>query len=105
MVHEEHESRNKFARNAVLINAADAQRMGLSAGAAVTLRNDFGRYDGQLAVSDVAPGTLQVYWPEASPLIDPDLRSPLAKIPAYKAVQATLTRADSASPLAPIVKV
>lgn len=46
--------------------------------------------------ADVSLGTVQVYWPEGNVLVDPALRSPLAKIPAYKDIVATVRRAGGA---------
>jgi len=103
MVHEDHESANHFGRDSVLINAADARKLGFTDGEMVQVANDFGVYQGRLAITDVAVGTLQVYWPEANVLLDPQARSPLAKIPAYKSVGAHLERIATETP--PVIKV
>ena len=81
-------------RDAVLIHAKDAQKMGLQNGDRVQLTNDIGTFVGTLVITDVARQTLQVYWPEGNVLLDPKKRSDLAKIPAYKAGRAFLSRAD-----------
>jgi hypothetical protein len=38
----------------------------------------------------VTTGTLQIDWPGGNVLVDPKARSPLAAIPAYKEISATL---------------
>ncbi len=105
MVHEDHESSNHLGRDAVFINAADAGHFGFRDGEQVRVVNEFGVYQGRIAVTDVSEGTLQVYWPEANVLLDPQARSPLAKIPAYKSVGVRLERISSAKPVTPIIKV
>jgi hypothetical protein len=41
-------------------------------------------YPGEVLIADIAAGTIEVHWPEGNVLADPQARSPLAKIPAYK---------------------
>jgi molybdopterin-dependent oxidoreductase alpha subunit len=91
MVHERKESANHLERDAILINAADAQRLGIAEGSTVQLSNEFGTYRGKLAFTDMAPNTIEIYWPEGNVLLDPAKLSPLAKIPAYKSGKAILT--------------
>jgi anaerobic selenocysteine-containing dehydrogenase len=92
MVHEDKDTANRRGRDAVLINASDAARLGLGEGALVQLSNSFGTMHGKLAFEDIAPGTIEIYWPEGNVLIDPGKLSPLANIPAYKSGAATLSR-------------
>lgn len=92
MVHAEHDPLNALPRDAILIHPDSAQALGLSDGDAVILSNEFGDYHGRIAFADVAPSTIQVYWPEGNVLLDPQARSPLAHIPAYKAVTATIAK-------------
>ena len=86
MVHEEVDQVSGASRDAVLIAAPDAHRLGLGQGDPVVLRNDVGEFRGTTFVAPVATGTLQVHWPEAEVLIDRSKRSPQAGIPDYNAV-------------------
>lgn len=105
MVHEDRESANHFERDSVLINATDAQRLGYANGENVRVVNGFGSYRGRLVIADVARGTIQVYWPEANILLDPQARSPLAKVPAYKSVAARLEHITGETSEDSIIKV
>ncbi|HWC13881.1 MAG TPA: FdhF/YdeP family oxidoreductase [Actinomycetota bacterium] len=75
-----------LGRDAVLMNRADADAEGLVEGDAVELVNQHGRLRGRIALAAIAPGNLQVHWPEAQVLIDRQRRSPEAGIPDYNAV-------------------
>ena len=46
------------------------------------LRSDVGEYEGVCRFADVAPGTLQAYWPEANVLL-PRTLDPASKEPDY----------------------
>lgn len=72
-------------RDSIFINAADAERLGLRQGDQLLLRNEVGEYRGRAFMASVAPGTLQVHWPEAEVIIDRRRRSPQAGIPDYNA--------------------
>ncbi|RIH86478.1 FdhF/YdeP family oxidoreductase [Calidithermus roseus] len=84
MVLEDTDPINAAPRDAVLISAEDARRLGLAQGQRVWLSNPLGRMEAQVFIAPVRPGTLQVHWPEGNVLLDPDLRSAKAKIPAFK---------------------
>lgn len=73
-------------RDAIFMNRADATAEGLTDGERVTLVNPHGRFEGRIAFEALAPGNLQVHWPEAQGLIDRTRRSPEAGIPDYNAV-------------------
>ena len=108
IVHAEKDSLNGIARDGVLMNHRDASSLGLSEGQSVVVENAFGAFHGRLAVVDVAPGAVQVHWPEANTLLDPRLRSGDAQIPAYKngTVRVRAARPDetaSRSPATPRV--
>jgi molybdopterin-dependent oxidoreductase alpha subunit len=86
MVHEHTDRLTGAEREAVLMSEPDAQRLGLADGDRVVLRSDHGEFHGQVCVAPIAPGNLQVHWPEAEGLIDRRRRSPQAGIPDYNAV-------------------
>ena len=73
-------------RDAVLMNASDAAEEGFADGDAIVLVNEHGRLEGRVAIARLAPGNLQVHWPEAQVLIDRSRRSPEAGIPDFNAV-------------------
>jgi len=104
MVHEDIDASTAATRDGVLINPDDAGRMGLVSGDEVRLHNDFGTYRGRVLLAPVTAGTLEVHWPEGNVLVDPKARSPLAKIPAYKEISATLERANGAEQREPVLK-
>jgi molybdopterin-dependent oxidoreductase alpha subunit len=86
MVHEHTDGLTGAERTAVLISEPDAERLGLANGDPVLLRSDHGEFKGHAYLAPVAPGNLQVHWPEAEVLIDRRKRSPQAGIPDYNAV-------------------
>jgi molybdopterin-dependent oxidoreductase alpha subunit len=71
-------------RDAVLISAADAERLGLRQGAPVLVRSDHGELRARVLLAPIAPGNVQVHWPEGNALIGGE-RSPEAGIPDYNA--------------------
>jgi molybdopterin-dependent oxidoreductase alpha subunit len=97
MVHEQTDGLTGAEREAVLISRVDAERLGLAGGDPVVLRSDHGEFRGRAYVAPVAPGNLQVHWPEAEGLIDRRRRSPQAGIPDYNAV-VTLEKAPAGEP-------
>jgi anaerobic selenocysteine-containing dehydrogenase len=104
MVHEDIDASTAATRDGVLMNPLDARRLGLLSGDHVRLHNDFGTYDGKVLVAPVTTGTLEIHWPEGNVLVDPKARSPLAKIPAYKEISATLERTNGAEQREPVLK-
>jgi anaerobic selenocysteine-containing dehydrogenase len=104
MVHEDIDASTAATRDGVLMNPLDARRLGLLSGDRVRLHNDFGTYDGKVLLAPVTTGTLEIHWPEGNVLVDPKARSPLAKIPAYKEISATLERTNGAEQREPVLK-
>ncbi len=86
MVQERRDALTGAGRDAVLISATDADRLGLADGDKVVLTSGSGAFEGQVLRAPIAPGNLQVHWPEGEPLLDRARRSPQAKIPDYNAV-------------------
>jgi predicted molibdopterin-dependent oxidoreductase YjgC len=95
MVHEDIDTNTGAARDAVMMNPDDVRRLRLSNGDRIRLRNDFGIYEGKVLVADVAAGTIEIHWPEGNVLVNPQARSPLAKIPAYKEFWASVESAQA----------
>ena len=86
MIQQSKDPLNQATRRAVLINAADAGRLGLGNGDAVTLRSAVGEMSGSVFIAPITPRNLQVHWPEGEVLIDRWRRSPQAGIPDYNAL-------------------
>jgi len=85
MVQEQKDSITGAVRDAVMVSAADAERLGITDGDAVRLRSAHGEMSGRALIAPVAPGSLQVHWPEANSLLARDARSKEAGIPDYNA--------------------
>lgn len=83
MIHEHTDALNGVEREAVLMAERDAVRLGVGHGDSVTLENDVGALAARVVVAPVAPGSLQVHWPEGNVLIRRGRRSPSAGIPDY----------------------
>lgn len=86
MVQERRDALTGAARDAVLMNRDDAQRLGLKDADPVLLRSQTGEFRGRVRIAPVRPGNLEVHWPEGNVLIDRRRRSPEAGIPDYNAV-------------------
>lgn len=69
-------------RNAVFLCAADARREGLAEGSQAIVESAFGKMNSVVKIADIAPGTVQMFWPECNPLIPREL-DPLSKEPDY----------------------
>jgi predicted molibdopterin-dependent oxidoreductase YjgC len=85
MVQESHDTLTAAAREAVLINEHDAKRLGLAQGDELLLRNDVGELRGHAHLAPIAPGNIQVHWPEGNALIAAGHLSPDAHMPDYNA--------------------
>jgi molybdopterin-dependent oxidoreductase alpha subunit len=85
MVQERSDSLTGALRDAVLINSSDAERLGIADGADVVVRSDAGQMRGRARLAAIAPGNVQVHWPEGNVLISGRRRSPDARIPDYNA--------------------
>lgn len=84
MVHENKDGLTGAVREAVLMNARDADDLRVADGDEVVLSNELGTLACRVLKAPVMPGTLQVHWPEGQVLLDRSSRSPQGKIPAYK---------------------
>jgi molybdopterin-dependent oxidoreductase alpha subunit len=85
MVQESRDSLTGAGRDAVLMSAHDAERLGLADGQAVVVRGPAGELEGRVHLVSIAPGNVQVHWPEGNALIAGGVRSPEAGIPDYNA--------------------
>ncbi len=85
MVQERRDALTGAVREAVLVSAADAERLGIADGAEVVVRSEHGELRGRALVAPLAPGNLQVHWPEGNVLLPRGARSAEAGIPDYNA--------------------
>ena len=73
-------------RDAVLLSAGDAARLGAVDGTRVRLVSATGTFDGQAFIAPMRPGNLEVHWPEGLALLDAELVDPESGEPDYNAV-------------------
>jgi molybdopterin-dependent oxidoreductase alpha subunit len=73
-------------RDALLMAAEDAARLGLLDGAAIVVRSPSGEVRASVKVSPIRPGNVQMFFPEANPLLESGRRDPVALVPDYNAV-------------------
>ncbi|MFM8358961.1 MAG: molybdopterin dinucleotide binding domain-containing protein, partial [Verrucomicrobiota bacterium] len=78
-------------RDAVFLSEADARALALQEGDPVVLTSDTGRYEGRAFLAPLAPGNLQVHWPEGNVLIPTGVTDPVGGVPDYNAT-VTLAR-------------
>ena len=83
--------RGNRRRDTVMMAAADAEARGLAEGDRVTVATEAGRLRVSVAVVDIRPGNLAMYYPEANELV-PRRLDPRSGTPAFKSVRAWLER-------------
>jgi molybdopterin-dependent oxidoreductase alpha subunit len=85
LIHAEVDPLTGAARDSVLIGAEDAARLRLLPGDAVELVSATGRFRGRIFLAPLAPGALQVHWPEGNVLLPRDARETSSDTPDYNA--------------------
>ncbi|GMV05333.1 MAG: formate dehydrogenase [Gemmatimonadota bacterium] len=73
-------------RDHVFMAEGDARRLGLAEGDPLTLRSEVGVFRGRCRIAPMRERNLQVFWPEANPLIRRDVVEPQCGIPDFTAV-------------------
>jgi len=87
------------ARDDVFMADEDARRLGLRDGDPVTLRSEVGSFRGRCRIAPMKARNLQVFWPEANPLIRRGVVEPRCGIPDFTAVvEAVVGHVDDARP-------
>ncbi len=84
-------------RDALFISAEDAAQLGVTDGAAVVVRSETGVLNARVRISRIRPRNVQMFFPEANPLIAPGRRDPVALVPDYNAL-VEVTRAAPQGP-------
>src|SRR5437762_671048 len=91
--------RGNRRRDVVMMAAEDAARLGVVEGERVLVETDAGRLEAAVALVDIRPGSLAMYYPEANVLV-PRRLDGRSKTPAFKAIAARVRRADASAALA-----
>lgn len=86
IVHRDRDPLNGARRDNVLMNEEDARRLGLADGDAISLRSEAGELRGRCRIAPIAPGDVQVHWPEGNVLVKRGVRDPECGIPDYNAM-------------------
>ncbi|MCS7032953.1 MAG: FdhF/YdeP family oxidoreductase [Phycisphaerae bacterium] len=86
IVFEDHDPLTGAPRDAVLINPDDAAALHLRHGDRVILRSDVGQMPARVFLSAIAPGNVQVHWPEGNVLIGGGRVDPVGGVPDYNTV-------------------
>ncbi len=73
-------------RDALFMARADAEGLGLDDGAAVLVRSGSGEVRARVRISRLRAGNVQMFFPEANPLLRAGQRDPIALVPDYNAV-------------------
>jgi len=91
--------RGNRRRDVVMMAAEDAARLGVAEGERVLVETEAGRLAAAVAVVDIRPGSLAMYYPEANALV-PRRLDGRSKTPAFKSVAARVRRAVASAALA-----
>jgi molybdopterin-dependent oxidoreductase alpha subunit len=75
---------NGAPRDAVLMNEEDAGKLDLMHEDRIVLSNDLGKYEGRVFLAPIAPGNLQIHWPEGNVLVRKGVTD-AAGVPDYNA--------------------
>jgi anaerobic selenocysteine-containing dehydrogenase len=73
-------------RDAVFMAEEDATQLGLNHNDRIALVNDLGRYEGRVFLAELAPGNLQVMWPEGNVIIRRGVVDKGGGVPDYNAM-------------------
>jgi len=83
MVHKSRDPLTGARREDVLINRQDADRIGIANGEEILLTSDAGQMRGRCLISEIAPGNVQVHWPEGNCLLERGICDPECGIPDF----------------------
>ena len=83
MVHRDRDPLTGARREDVLINRQDADRIGAADGDDILLTSSAGQMRGRCFVAPIAPGNVQVHWPEGNVLIERGISDPECGIPDF----------------------
>ncbi|MCQ6562427.1 FdhF/YdeP family oxidoreductase [Paenibacillus mendelii] len=67
----------------VIVSETDTRALGIADGDAIVVYNRHGIFHGRAKTGDVAPGNLELFWPEGNVLFQKGVYEPMAGIPEY----------------------
>ncbi|MBU6183154.1 MAG: FdhF/YdeP family oxidoreductase [Verrucomicrobia bacterium] len=85
LIYAEVDPLNNAPRDAILMSAEDAAALHLATGDRIALVNQLGRYEGRVHCAPIAPGSLQVHWPEGNTIIRRGVVDAHGGVPDYNA--------------------
>lgn len=85
--------RGNVRRDVVMMSASDAAKAQLLEGDGVTVQTEAGSMHAHVAIIDIAPGNIAMYYPEANVLV-PRRIDPDSKTPAFKSVPAEIVKSS-----------
>jgi anaerobic selenocysteine-containing dehydrogenase len=91
--------RGNTRRDVVMMARADAQRLGVDEGDRVTVQTETGSLPASVALVDIRPGNLAMYYPEANALV-PRRIDAASGTPAFKSVVARVVPGRTSAELA-----
>ena len=86
MIQNRRDPLNGAQREDVLMNETDAARLGIAEGDSILLSNELGELRGRCRFAPIAPGNVQVHWPEGNVLLKRGVCDPECGIPDYNAL-------------------
>lgn len=90
LIYAEIDPLNGAPRDAILMNPDDAAKLHLKQGDRIALVNELGRYEGSAFIVPIAPGNMQVHWPEGNVILPTGIRDAAGDVPDYN----TLARVE-----------
>ncbi|NUL81155.1 MAG: FdhF/YdeP family oxidoreductase [Armatimonadetes bacterium] len=94
MVFKDRDSTAGADRNSILMNEQDMMSKGIEQGDLVKVSNEQGALRLAVRASEIQPGQVMAFWPEANALIARGERDPECGIPAYRDCWVTIERDD-----------
>lgn len=86
LIYAEIDPLNNAPRDAILMSTEDAANIHVITGDRIALVNQLGRYEGRVHCAPIAPGSLQVYWPEGNVIIRKGVIDAHGGVPDYNAL-------------------
>jgi molybdopterin-dependent oxidoreductase alpha subunit len=86
LIYAEIDPLNNAPRDAILMSTEDAAQLHVVTGDRIALVNQLGRYEGRVHCAPIAPGNLQVHWPEGNNLIRRGVVDAHGGVPDYNAL-------------------
>jgi anaerobic selenocysteine-containing dehydrogenase len=93
--------RGNRRRDVVMMSAEDASALGVAEGDAVMVSTDAGRMRVVVAIVDIRPGNVAMYYPEANSIV-PRKLDERSKTPAFKSVLARIEVAPARRATEPV---